>query len=337
MQSMAVVFALTLSGAAAPESVIDKAQQRVVKLFGAGGIRNLNAYSTGFLVDPRGYVVTVWNHVLDTPELTVVLHDGRRFDARVVNAEPTLDLAVLRLETAGEMFPFFRLQAATSLEPGARVLAFSNMFKVATGDEPVSVVHGVVAARTKLTARRGVFEIPFESELYVVDAITNNAGGEGGIITSLRGAPVAMIGRQLRNSETNTWVNYGVPLTELRETIEQIIAGTFTASAVSASRNREGPQVRPEHLGLVMIPDVVQRTPGYVDEVLPGSVAQQAGVQREDLVVFVNDRLVRSCSEFREALADARPGQRIELIVRREDALRTFQITIPAQSQKGGQ
>ena len=314
------------------QSRIGQVQTRIVKIYGAGGIRNLHSYSSGVMIDPRGYVMTAWNHVLDTPELSVVLHDGRRFSAEVVNAEPALDLAVLKLESGDETFSAYKLADARDVPVGTRVLAFSNMFKVAKGDEPVSVVHGVISARSKLATKRGVSDVSIDSELYVVDAITNNAGSEGGLLTTLNGRPVALIGRQLRNGQTNTWVNYAVPLTTLRETVQQIIEGRFTARSTrreeSAKKN-----FRAEELGLVLVPDVVQRTPGYVDSVVAGSIVERAGVQREDLVVFVNDRLVRSCSEVREAIGSLIPGRKVELVVRRDNVLKTFQLNLPRKSR----
>ena len=73
------------------------------------------------------------------------------------------------------------------------------MFKVATGDEQVSVLHGVIAARTKLTARRGNYETPYNGPVYVVDAITNNPGSGGGVLTTADGVLLGMIGKELRN------------------------------------------------------------------------------------------------------------------------------------------
>src|SRR5260370_8192365 len=101
------------------------------------------------------------------------------------------------------------------------------MFKVATGAEQVSVLHGVIAARTKLTARRGSYETPYNGPVYVVDAITNNPGSGGGVLTNAEGALLGMIGKELRNSQTNTWINYAIPIGELRTVIGAIISGKF--------------------------------------------------------------------------------------------------------------
>ena len=88
---------------------------------------------------------------------------------------------------------------------------------------------GVVAAFTKLQTRRGTFEMPYDGNVYVVDAITNNSGAGGGVLTTRDGFLLAMIGKEVRNAETNTWLNYSVPVTELRQTIRDIISGNFTS------------------------------------------------------------------------------------------------------------
>src|SRR5436853_204548 len=124
-----------LHAAEPAEKAIDQVSRRVVKIFGAGGIRGLYAYSTGFLVSPKGHLVTVWSHVLDDQSVTVVLHDGRKFEGKILGAEPQLDLAVLKID--GDDFPCFDLDEAAGAGVGTRILAFSNMFKVATGDEQV--------------------------------------------------------------------------------------------------------------------------------------------------------------------------------------------------------
>ena len=98
------------------------------------------------LISAEGHVLTVWSYVLDTDYISVTLDDGRKFEAKLLGADPRLELAVLKIDAAD--LPHFDLAAAAAAEPGTRVLAFSNLFGVATGDEPASVQHGIVAAKT---------------------------------------------------------------------------------------------------------------------------------------------------------------------------------------------
>src|SRR6056297_1405941 len=134
-----LLIALGPSLAAAQPSMqrtVRDAQERVVKIYGAGGIASLEAYQSGFLVSPEGHVATAWSYVLDV-EPIVILDDGRRFEASIVGFEPRLELAILKVDASG--LPFFRLEEKSAPQPGEPVLAVSNLFGIAAGNEPASV------------------------------------------------------------------------------------------------------------------------------------------------------------------------------------------------------
>jgi len=334
-----LVCALLLLGTSASAQstveTIEDVAPRIVKIFGAGGRKGLHAYGSGFLVSPEGHIATVWSHILDGETVSVILHDGRRFDARILGADPQFDLAVLKIDA--ENLPHFDLQQPPpSVGVGTRVLAFSNVFKVATGDEPVTVMHGVIAAQTNLSARRGVFEAPYTGPVYIVDAVTNNSGAAGGALTTRDGKLLGMLGKELRNSATDTWLNYVVPIQQLRTPLEDIREGRYTprpstddADATIAMR-----RYVPEDFGLVLIPDVVQRTPVYIDRVLPGSAAEKAGLRSDDLVLFVDDQLAPSSRVFREELAKREAGRPLKLVVRRDDRLITVDLPVPRKASE---
>ncbi|MGH7202417.1 MAG: S1C family serine protease [Planctomycetaceae bacterium] len=329
-----VLLTATTARAQSTAEAIDQTLPRMVKIYGAGGLRNLAAYGTGFLVTPEGHIATVWSHVLDADLVTVVLDDGRRYQAKVVGAEPQLDVAVLQILEDGLSLRHFNLDEAVEVGPGTRILGFSNMFKVATGNEPVSVLHGVVAARTELDARRGVFEIPYDGPVYIVDANTNNSGAGGGVITTRSGELVGMIGREVRNAETNTWINYAVPATELRDAIRDIIEGVYVARERQPDDEANPRRYDPLDFGIVMVPDVIYRTPAYVLQVLPGSPAAETDLQPDDLVLFVGDKLIQSNRMLHEELGRLEPGDTLTLIVRRGRNLVTVQLPVERKAEQ---
>ena len=105
--ALAVLFAAGGAGlrAEAPLGAwVRDAQKRVVKIYGAGGLKGLEAYQSGFLVSPEGHIATAWSYVLDV-EPVVLLDDGRRFESKIVGFEPSLELAVLKIEATDT--PFF--------------------------------------------------------------------------------------------------------------------------------------------------------------------------------------------------------------------------------------
>ena len=135
---------------------------------------------------------------------------------KLVSREPELDVALVKIESKGlELDHYFDVSVAARrpvAEPGTGVLAFSNQFQIATRDEPMSVQRGVVAAYSKLYGRIGVFQHMYRGDVYVIDAITNNPGAGGGLITTRKGEPIGLIGKELRNELTNTWINYAIPI-----------------------------------------------------------------------------------------------------------------------------
>jgi serine protease Do len=328
-----MLASLLLAGFCLPLPAADLAsitltvQPKMVKIYGAGGLKGLEAYQSGFLVSADGHILTVWSYVLDTDYVTAILDDGRRFQAELVGADPRLEIAILKIDAEG--LDFFDRANAVELETGSRVLAFSNLYGVATGDEPTSLLHGVVSARTTLNARRGVFKTPYRGPVYVLDAITNNPGAAGGALTDQRGRLAGMLGKELRNSQTNTWLNYSIPITELNLAIDDILAGK------SRPRTDDDSAIRPDRphtlasLGLVMVPDVLVKTPPFIDAIRRESIAEKAGLRPDDLVLFVGDRIIPSCEALRNELSFIDRIDEVRLVIQRGDELLDLVLSAP--------
>ena len=336
---MRIVFLIALCGwfigssvalAADRSDVITEIQPCVVKLFGAGGIRNLHGYGSGFLISPRGHILTVWSHLLDADAVHVVLSNGKRHLAKVVGGDVELDMAVLKIESTelAEDLPCFDLATAVTAGPGTRVLAFGNMFKVAAGDEPLSVVHGVISAQTQLSARRGRYEVPYHGPVYLIDSITNNPGSAGGVLVNREGRLLGMVGRELKNTDTQTWLNYVMPISELKTAAEAVMAGNKRPPKKTDDVPPEGLYL-PLDFGMVLVPDVVARTPAYVDSVLPDSPAAAAGVKPDDLIVLVNGELAQSITVLLKEFGKLRAEDDLKLVIRRKDGLINLQWPVP--------
>lgn len=298
--------------------IVDEVQPKIVKIYGAGGLQRLEAYQTGFLISPDGHVLTVWSYVLDTDVLTVTLNDGRKFEAQLVGADPRMQIAVLKVEA--EDLPHFRLGDSVDAATGSRVLAFSNLFGVATGNEPVSVMHGLVSAKSPLSARSGAFDVLYRGPVYVLDAITNNPGSAGGALTSRRGELLGLLGKELRNSLNNTWLNYAIPVPELIGPVDDILAGKRPPRAEEVQPKARQPLTL-SRLGIVLVPDVLERTPPFIDDVRPESPAQRAELRPDDLIVFIEDRLVQSCKDLVDELDYVEYDASVKLTIMRGQQL----------------
>ncbi len=327
--------------------VAEKVNEKLVKLFGAGGIRGLASYGTGVLISSDGYVLTVNSHILDTRDLRIHLYDGTRYHGKVVAREPELDVALVKIDFGRrkvEIEQYFDLVQAAKrpvLEPGTHVLAFSNQFQIATRDEPMSIQRGVIASYSKLIGRIGVFEAAYRGNVYVIDAITNNPGAGGGVITTRKGELLAMIGKELRNELTNTWINYAIPLNATIEVPGKDGKKESTSIMELVSKKENYKQVPPRtqlnvvaYHGIILVPNVVERTPAYIEEVIPGSPADKAKLRPDDQIVYVDGLPVQDINTFNNILATYTPGMEVKLEIQRGDKLSTVPLKLEKRVEK---
>ena len=288
-----------------PQQVAAAAARKVVKIYGAGGVQGLEGYQSGIIISPDGRIATALSTVLDSDGLDCVLDDGRRFEARLVGVDPRRELAVLAIEAVD--LPAFtpREERVTA---GTRVLAISNLFGVAVGDERASVQRGVVAAVVPLEARRGAADAPYTGAVYVLDCTTNNPGSPGGAVVDSQGRLLGILGKELRATASGIWLNYALPADELALGCAEILAGTAGSPPATSATPLDL-----RSLGLVLVPDLLARTPPFVESVVPGSAAAQAGLRPDDLVIAVGSRAVASCDAVQRAVGGVPEGDAVRL------------------------
>lgn len=301
--------------------VIRDAQRKVVKIYGAGGVRGLEAYQSGIVISPEGHVLTTLSYVLDTDDLAVVLDDGRRYQAEQVGSDPVRELALLKLPLEGESLPSFSLDDAPQAEVGDRVLAVSNLFNIAAGDEPVSVLQGVVTAVAPLEARRGSFQSAYRGSAYLVDAAANNPGAAGGALVDWRGRLLGVLGKELRSRSTGAWLHYAIPVEQFADSVERMKSGRYDGERSESAGDAPAEPLTLGDLGLVLVPNMLPRTPPYIDSVFPGSAAADAGLQPDDLVVFVAGEPTASCAAVLEAIGRHEKFDEVRISVLRDGEL----------------
>ena len=300
-------------GDAAPQAVAAAAARSAVKIYGAGGVRGLEAYQSGVIVSPEGRIITVMSTVLDSDGIDCVLDDGRRFAARLVGVDPRRELAILAIDAAD--LPA-AVPATERAAAGTRVLAVSNLFGVAVGDERASVQRGVIAAVVPLEARRGAAEAPYRGDAYMLDFTTNNPGAPGGAIVDGQGRLLGIIGKELRATASGIWLNYALPIDEVTRGVEAIESGVVSPAAVAttAAFDLRG-------FGVVLVPDLLERTPPFVESIVRGSPAERAGVRVDDLVVAVGTRAVGSRAAVEQAVGATPEGDPVRLSLIRDGAV----------------
>src|SRR5262249_40421572 len=155
---------------------------------------------------------------------------------------------------------------------------------------------------------------PYDGDVYFVDAIMCNPGGGGGALVTRDGKQLlGVIGKELRNTLSDTWINYAVPVQakvnikgekETKTvTVADFVRDGIKGVYVKHDKKEKKKDSRVFELtGIVLVPNVVERTPPYVEELRPDSPATRAGLRPDDLIVYVNGEQVVSIKELKEAL-----------------------------------
>src|SRR5438045_404988 len=140
------------------------------------GQRVQNSLGSGVLVKADGLIVTNAHVVKGAEEIRVVLGDRREYDAKLVTTDERYDLALLRIDTAGEKFPFIEMRDSDSIEVGDVVLAIGNPFGL---DQ--TVTSGIISALARSAG--GVND----SSFFIQTDAAINPGNSGGALVSLDG------------------------------------------------------------------------------------------------------------------------------------------------------
>ena len=322
--------------------IIDQAMRRTVKVYGAG-VAGERGYATGVVVSPDGRVVTTLSLLLQAASLRCVTHDGHVYPAKVVYRDQYRQLALIQMArfpanvdtTASvdhQMTPIdpdpFPLGDSRSLRSGDWILAIGNPFKVADGEERLSVMRGIVAGRTPLDAVRQTRPFPYHGEVILLDAITSNPGSPGSVVVDLDGRWVGLVGKSVESRLTNTSLNYAYPIEEIREFLQDALAGTPTATRPAIA------DTGPAYHGIRLSNVGYRRKLPFVKSVARGSPAEAAGVKTDDLVVSANGIAIPRARAFNELCESLYPGDTLSLIIKRGEQLVTLRLTLTEEPER---
>ena len=319
-----------------------RVNEKMVKLFGIGGFKGLPSYGSGIVVSSEGHILTVNNHILINPGILVHLKDGRQYQAKVIAREPELDVALLKIDEPVAALPYFDFdkEAARPLaENGDWILALSNQFKIALRDEPMSVSKGSVAAVADLRGRRGVFDAPYGGDVYFLDVVVCNPGAAGGALANRKGELLGLLGRELKDTRLDTWIDYAVPIQAVAQIqrdgkSEKVSMADFVKKGMKGEY-KEGDKIakidKAGYHGIVLVVNAVASTPPYVEEVVPGSPADKADLRPDDLILYVEGFSVPTIKTFRETMKMYGPTDEVRLQFQRGNKLESVKVKLTKQ------
>jgi serine protease Do len=254
-----------------------------------------NSLGSGVIVTNEGHIITN-NHVVDqVDEIEVQLSDGRTKKARLVGADSQVDLAVLKIDDPG-VKPL-KLADSDTVQAGDFVLAIGNPFGF---DE--TVTDGIISSKGRPN-RTDAF-----GDLLQTNAAIN-PGNSGGPLINLRGEVIGINVAIISRSGGSQGIGFAIPSNTVRTALESLL------KQGRIIRGYLGIQTRPLQLG-----QNGARSEGvFVDEVIPGSPAAEAQLQKGDIIRKFNGHEVKNLPALRSLIAQAGLNKKVELEIDRED------------------
>lgn len=277
---------------------------------------------TGFIVSKDGIIVTN-KHVVDDDEAeyTVVLNDGKRYDATVLAKDPTNDVAIVKIDA--QDLPTLTLGDSNKVQSGQTVLAIGN----ALGQYRNTVTKGIISGKSRtITASSSSGQSETLEDVFQTDAAIN-PGNSGGPLLDLAGTVVAV---NTAVSQDGQLIGFAIPINVIKRDLDSV--------------NKSGKIVRP-YLGVryVVITDtlaeknklpvktgvLIQRG-SNADElaVIPGSPADKAGLLENDIITKINGKDINESRTLVGLLSEFNPGENIKLEVYSKGEKKEVEVTL---------
>lgn len=290
------------------------------------------AGGSGFVVSADGYILTN-NHVVEGADrISVVLVDQRTFPAEIVGRDPTTDLAVIRIDASG--LPTARLGNSDRARVGEWVLAIGNPGFVGGSNSTLAftMTSGIISAkgRSLNIISRELYQDNSAAAGYAIedfiqtDAVIN-PGNSGGPLVNLRGEVIGV--STAIASPTGFYQGYGfaIPINLVRRVMEDLVQNGHVRRALLGITIKP---VTPEDAEVYDLPEIA----GVLvqDFSVDGSPAQQAGLERHDVIVDVDGHPVERVGQLQRVIAQREPGTVVEVGVIRYGTPHTFRVELAA-------
>lgn len=285
--------------------IIDRGVQR----------QTYNAYGSGVIISPDGYIVTNNHVVQDAEKVWVTLNDKRELSARVVGTDPATDLAVIKIDAANlETIPFGNSDSARIGEP---VLAIGNPFNLTS-----TVTAGIISAKARymdIIKNPGV-ESTIESFIQTDAAV--NSGNSGGALVNGRAELIGINTAIASGNGYYTGYSFAIP-----SNIARKVTGDLRQYGV-VQRGYLGVNVVEVTSEIAAKLNLKELKGIYIARVLPHCAADKAGLREGDVLMSVNGVEVNSYASMMEEVALFNPGDEVEVTYQRGNTLNTVKLTL---------
>jgi putative serine protease PepD len=271
---------------------------------------------SGIILSADGLVLTNAHVVSGASDITVVLPDGSKHAATLVGASPNDDLAVIKVKnvkglTAAE------LGSSDSLQVGDEVIAIGNALNL--GGEP-TVTRGIVSAKDRdLTAEGEQLEGLIQTDAAI------NPGNSGGPLVNAAGQVVGMNTAIVADAQN---LGFSIAIDHAKPIIEQLKSGEGEVNPDQAFLGVSSSELADVADDVKATFEITVDKGAFVSEVVPGSAADDGGLQAGDVIVGVDGDDVDQAADVRDRILSHDPGDKVEIDIIRKGDEQTLEVTL---------
>lgn len=254
---------------------------------------------SGFFIDADGHILTNYHVIEGADRITITLADGRALRARVVGADPAIDVALLGIDpgAAGGALPVAVLGDSDNLRVGEWVCAIGN---------PLGYVHSVTVGVVSFLGRK-LFDNSLDDYIQTDAAI--NFGNSGGPLIDARGHVVGI--NTAISSQANN-IGFAIPINQVRAVLPQLMTrGRVARGFIGVTLETVTPALR-------QALDLGPAGGAIVQEVTPDTPGERAGLRPYDVIRSVDGRAVTTSDELIRDVSARTPGSTARLRVVRD-------------------
>jgi len=272
--------------------------------------RPFRGLGSGVIIDAdEGYIVTN-NHVIDkADEIIITLKDGRQLEAKKIGSDADSDIALLQIDA--ENLTAITISDSDKLRVGDFAVAIGSPFGLGQ-----TVTSGIVSA----LGRSGLDIENYEDFIQTDAAI--NSGNSGGALVNLRGELIGINTAILGPNGGNIGIGFAIPSNMMNNLAKQLI------EFGEIHRGVLGVLGRSVNSDIAKAMELDTNQGGFIEQVVPDSAADEAGIKPGDVITKVNGKKVKSFHELRGKIGSIGAGKKVKLTVIRNGDEKVFTVKL---------
>ncbi len=263
---------------------------------------------SGVIVTNDGYIITN-NHVVDGADEVKVTVPGKEkeYKAKIIGTDPKTDIAVIKIDAKD--LPAIRMGDSDTLQTGDLVFAIGNPFGVGE-----SVSQGIISALGKDSVGINQYENFIQTDAAI------NPGNSGGALVDSRGVLIGINSAIITRSGASNGIGFAIPVNMVKRVAKQLIEhGKVEYGYLGVSISDLTPQLKKVYRN---------KAGAVVLDVQKDAPAAKAGLRRGDLILSVNDKIIKDATDLKNTIGAMAPGTIARLRIERDKKEKTISVKL---------